>query len=300
MYDFNEFWPEPPIDPTKERYQLENSDEVLVNVHRREDCQGPVCCIHKKTDHHMRSWPQHWRSDRGIMERVNPFGGACPDPDQALDDWEWIHGCIVNPAFPSRGICSKWYINGVEAAWINEAYAITKDGKVWSYLKSTGPVNGNVCIPQYDEPPHELKQKDNGRGYLTVQLRHGFNKKYSYVHRLVLMAWYGEPAPGQDTRHLNGNRKDNRLSNLSWGTRAEQEQDQILHGTKPRGNSHKNSVLTLDQVNAARRLWRSGYTLKDINRILSLTVSKATVHDAVIGKTWRHAEELPMKKTASA
>lgn len=60
---------------------LENSDETL-HVHDASVCYGEVCTIHNRSDHHMRGWPQHWRSDRKIMERTNPFGGSCPDPDE--------------------------------------------------------------------------------------------------------------------------------------------------------------------------------------------------------------------------
>ena len=90
------------------RYQLENSDVVLISVHEANFCHGDTCVIHKKTDHSMRSFPQHWRDDRKIMERINPFGGACPDPDNywSRDSGEWLHGCIANPAYPIVGMCS--------------------------------------------------------------------------------------------------------------------------------------------------------------------------------------------------
>jgi hypothetical protein len=39
----------------------------------------------------MRSWPQHWRGDRGIIERVCDHGIGHPDPDDRNRDK--IHGC---------------------------------------------------------------------------------------------------------------------------------------------------------------------------------------------------------------
>ena len=67
-----------------------------LKVHNREDCEGEVCAIHNPTDHHMLDWPQHWRYDRGIMERLCPCGVGHPDPDDfrirnSLD--YAIHGC---------------------------------------------------------------------------------------------------------------------------------------------------------------------------------------------------------------
>jgi len=63
-----------------------------LSVHSQEDCEGDVCPIHKLTDHHMRSFPQLWRSDRGIMERTCPHGVGHPDPDDVLNE-DKVHGC---------------------------------------------------------------------------------------------------------------------------------------------------------------------------------------------------------------
>lgn len=56
-----------------------------------------------------------------------------------------------------------------------------------------------------------LKPFDNGKGYQKVSI-HG---KKCYIHRLVSLAFLGEPKPGEDTtHHRNANRKDNTLENL--------------------------------------------------------------------------------------
>ena len=71
----------------------------LVNVHDKSKCAGRVCIIHNPTNHHMRTWPEQWRNDRGIMERTCSHGIGHPDPDQ-FPFWEEtnrmyesIHGC---------------------------------------------------------------------------------------------------------------------------------------------------------------------------------------------------------------
>ena len=81
------------------QYSLENTDTVITNVHRRMLCYGRACPVHRRTDHHMRSWPQYWRGDRGIIERVCEHGIGHPDPDQ-YDYWftsgqesQSVHGC---------------------------------------------------------------------------------------------------------------------------------------------------------------------------------------------------------------
>lgn len=67
----------------------------LVLVHAADVCQPP-CCIHAPSDHHMQTWPLHWRGDRGIMERLCSHSVGHPDPDDArvrLRRGEGVHGC---------------------------------------------------------------------------------------------------------------------------------------------------------------------------------------------------------------
>ena len=78
------------------RWPLENNpDGWLYNVHDLALCTGQHCTVHNRSDHTMRSFPQHWRGDRGIMERICPHGVGHPDPDSPWDDdsYQWVHGC---------------------------------------------------------------------------------------------------------------------------------------------------------------------------------------------------------------
>lgn len=78
-----------------------------VEAHPPETCAGEVCCIHNPTDHHMRKWKQHWRSDRGIMERICPHGVGHPDPDdlsirEGGDNRHGCDGCCKGASYPER------------------------------------------------------------------------------------------------------------------------------------------------------------------------------------------------------
>ena len=75
--------------------QLEHSDVILAGVHDPKQCVGQSCTIHNRSDHSMRAFPQHWRDDRKIMERICPHGVGHPDPDDyyANHGVESVHGC---------------------------------------------------------------------------------------------------------------------------------------------------------------------------------------------------------------
>lgn len=66
-----------------------------LNAHSASRCTPP-CVIHSPSAHHMADWPQRWRGDRGIMERLCEHGIGHPDPDdyairEGVDPG--VHGC---------------------------------------------------------------------------------------------------------------------------------------------------------------------------------------------------------------
>lgn len=74
--------------------QLEHSD-VFLRVHEEGQCKGEYCTAHNRSDHSMRSFPQHFRWDRMLMERICPHGVGHPDVDEIdLDvNGRGSHGC---------------------------------------------------------------------------------------------------------------------------------------------------------------------------------------------------------------
>lgn len=75
------------------------------------------------------------------------------------------------------------------------------------------------------------KATPDSDGYLRISLQQDGLKLTTLVHRLVLMAFVGPCPPGCQALHKNGNRADNRLDNLRWGTPKENSADKKLHGT---------------------------------------------------------------------
>lgn len=61
--------------------RLEHTDTILYMTHPIGSCLGEHCTIHHRSDHALRAFPQQWRSDRQMMERVCPHGIGHPDPD---------------------------------------------------------------------------------------------------------------------------------------------------------------------------------------------------------------------------
>ena len=130
----------------------------------------------------------------------------------------------------------------------------------------------------------KLKLFMGGHGYLRVNLSTPHDKHFQVaVHRLVLLAYQGEPGEGCEARHLNGIRTDNRRFNLTWGTRKEQTMDRFSHGTMNKktplqksfvhpnsGDGNANTSLKPDDVRRIRDLAHSGMTQKEIAKMFDV------------------------------
>lgn len=90
----------------------------------------------------------------------------------------------------------------------------------------------------------------NMRGYGIVSLRSQNKTVVSKVHILVLNAFVGPCPNGCECCHNNGNRMDNRLTNLRWDTKKSNSADRLLHGTDCNGERNGRAVLTKADVDA--------------------------------------------------
>jgi hypothetical protein len=126
--------------------------------------------------------------------------------------------------------------------------------------------------------------------YLYVDLRSGEKRRSWRVHVLVMRA-FGPPKPGDgfEVRHLDGIRENNQIGNLAWGTRSDNMQDAVRHGTIKRGVRQENAKLDDDKVREIRRLLASGFTQSSLSSTFG--VSGSVISEINTGKAWKHVLE---------
>jgi len=97
-------------------------------------------------------------------------------------------------------------------------YAITPNGEVWSY-KSQKFLRKSTLKKMY----FRVGLRDSKKG----QKRNCF-----LLHRLVAEAFIANPENKLEVNHINSNGLDNRIENLEWVSRTENNQHAWTHGKK--------------------------------------------------------------------
>lgn len=106
-------------------------------------------------------------------------------------------------------------------------------------------------------------------------------------HLLVLAAFVGPRPPRMEGRHKDGDRHNWRLDNLEYGTRKDNMQDAIKHGTHTCLN---NRCLSKETAREIRELYRSG---KSNVRVLTLKYNacRRTIYNIINEKNGYEDEQ---------
>lgn len=107
-----------------------------------------------------------------------------------------------------------------------------------------------------------MKSTDHGAYGHQCLVKPGESGKIEkfYVHRLVALAFIGEPPEGMPLiRHLDGNARNNVVSNLAWGTAAENSLDMLSMGRSEKANRKacpKGHPYAGENLQTTRRTYR--------------------------------------------
>jgi hypothetical protein len=124
----------------------------------------------------------------------------------------------------------------------------------------------------------------NSKGYLQKTLKSEAGKRTWRIHRLVLLGFVG---PSElDVNHKNGIKTDNRLENLEYLTRADNNRHASRTGLNPgnKGTEHGMARLTEAQVYEIRANTKDGHDIL----AKEYGVSNVVISKVRLRKSWKH------------
>lgn len=168
-------------------------------------------------------------------------------------------------------------------------YEISNLGRVKSLPreKYCGHVNS---APQLTKE-RILKVKKDRLGYSRVKLSKNGISNLKYIHRIIAEAFIDNPKNKGEVNHIDGNKDNNKTSNLEWCSRSENVKHAFelkLHKTL-KGELNNKSKLNKKDVNSIRRIYKeSNITQTELAK--KYNVTSANIHSIVNFKTWKDVE----------
>ena len=135
-----------------------------------------------------------------------------------------------------------------------------------------------------------LTSRKHQDGYMRVNMLRGdgSRRKRVGVHQALALAFIGlPPKPGMEVRHKDGNKLNNAIFNLCWGTRKQNARDMVRHGRSMRGEKNAMSKLSIEQVKDIKRRLRRGDRQCAIQRSYPFVTAAAIKH-IQDGTNWKH------------
>ena len=163
-------------------------------------------------------------------------------------------------------------------------YEVSNTGKFRSYRHPHWKTKGLRAYPRL------LTVHVGMFGYVHVSLMTNDGRLVTKAaHSIVLLAFVGPRPKGLVCCHKDGNRRNNRLSNLRWDTPEANYQDRVLIGTDIAGERNPSVKLTETDVREIRRRADAGESYPSIGRDFPVS-SVSSIGNIVRRQTWSHID----------
>jgi len=155
------------------------------------------------------------------------------------------------------------------------SYEVSNEGVVRRRLGGTGAVIGKII----------KWHTCTSTGYPDIRFTVNRKQTAIPVHRIVAAAFLGKKPDGLQIRHLDGNKMNNCVSNICYGTAKENNQDKVKHGRSSKGVLNPKNKLTPENVLKIRSM-KGEVKAKHVAYIYSL--NESTVYRIWNKKYWSH------------
>ena len=167
---------------------------------------------------------------------------------------------------------------------LSNYYIVYRDGRI--YRKQRKSWNGKAMIINKAK---FLKQTIGSNGYKTVHIIRNKKGKNEYVHRILAEKFIKNLENKKTINHKDGNKLNNKISNLEWATHSENNQHAFNTGLKKGhkyfGEANHQSKITNEKVIELRKL-KGVKKLKELSKIFKISMGQISSIQSKI--SWKH------------
>lgn len=143
------------------------------------------------------------------------------------------------------------------------------------------------CVSKEKLMTLNLTSHRNPRFYVGLGTKSGKQSNF-YVHRLVAQAFIDNPENKPEVNHIDGDPTNNKVENLEWVTKSENEIHAYATGLKigQKGSTNPKSKLTEDDVIKIKTRLNNGESPTDISN--DFPVDRMAIYKIKNGSRWSH------------
>ncbi len=167
-------------------------------------------------------------------------------------------------------------------------YEVSNLGRVRSWMKMGGGLRKTRGYSR-TEYPRVLRGFLDKNGYLVFDFYVGGRQRKVRLARCVLQAFVGPPpSKKHEAAHLDGNKSNNKPTNLKWVTARENAAHKLLHDTRLRGATHGRAKLSEEQAYFVITTLKQYSATKLQELAASYGVTDGCIRAIYKGRSWSH------------